>query len=45
MARDGLFLPALAAVHPRFGTPARAIAVQSVLAAALAASLVATLRR
>jgi APA family basic amino acid/polyamine antiporter len=35
MARDGLFLPALAAVHPRFGTPARAVALQAVLASAL----------
>ena len=38
MARDGLFLPGLAAVHPRFGTPARAIALQAALAAALVAS-------
>lgn len=36
MARDGLFVPAVASIHPRFGTPARAIAVQSVLAALLA---------
>jgi basic amino acid/polyamine antiporter, APA family len=36
MARDGLFFPALAVVHPRFGTPARAIALQAILAAALA---------
>jgi APA family basic amino acid/polyamine antiporter len=35
MARDGLFPPAAAAVHPRFGTPARAIAIQAVLASAL----------
>jgi APA family basic amino acid/polyamine antiporter len=35
MARDGLFLPAMAAVHPRFGTPARAIALQAVLASVL----------
>jgi APA family basic amino acid/polyamine antiporter len=35
MARDGLFPPALAAVHPRFGTPARATALQAVLASAL----------
>jgi APA family basic amino acid/polyamine antiporter len=37
MARDGLFVPAAAAIHPRFGTPARAIALQAVLAALLAA--------
>ena len=37
MARDGLFAPAIAAVHPRFGTPARAIALQAVLASALVA--------
>jgi len=35
MARDGLFIPAAAAVHPRFGTPARAIALQAVLASVL----------
>ena len=29
MARDGLFLPGLAEVHPRLGTPARAIAASS----------------
>lgn len=38
MARDGLFVPALAALHPRFGTPARAIAVQAVMASLLVAS-------
>lgn len=32
MARDGLFLPALARVHPRLGTPVRAIALEAVLA-------------
>jgi APA family basic amino acid/polyamine antiporter len=32
MARDGLFLPAVAAVHPRSHTPVRAIAVQAGLA-------------
>lgn len=37
MARDGLFFPAAASIHPRFGTPARAIALQAVLAALLAA--------
>jgi len=35
MGADGLFLPALAVVHPRFGTPVRAIAVQAVLASVL----------
>jgi basic amino acid/polyamine antiporter, APA family len=35
MATDGLFLPALAAVHPRWGTPVRAISVQAVLASVL----------
>jgi APA family basic amino acid/polyamine antiporter len=38
MARDGLFLPGVAAVHPRFGTPARAILLQAGLACVLAAS-------
>ena len=37
MARDGLFPHALARVHPRFGTPARAIVLQATLAAVLAA--------
>jgi APA family basic amino acid/polyamine antiporter len=35
MARDGLFVPATAVLHPRFGTPARAIALQAFLAGAL----------
>ena len=35
MARDGLFIPAAAAIHPRFGTPARAIALQAALASIL----------
>ncbi len=35
MARDGLFIPAAAAIHPRFGTPARAIALQAALASLL----------
>jgi APA family basic amino acid/polyamine antiporter len=35
MARDGLFLPSAAVLHPRFGTPARAIAVQTLLASTL----------
>jgi APA family basic amino acid/polyamine antiporter len=30
MARDGLFFPAAARIHPRFGTPAAAIAAQTV---------------
>jgi APA family basic amino acid/polyamine antiporter len=38
MARDGLFPPALAALHPRTGAPARATAVQAVLASALVAT-------
>jgi APA family basic amino acid/polyamine antiporter len=29
MARDGVFLPAAARVHPRFGTPARSIVAQA----------------
>jgi basic amino acid/polyamine antiporter, APA family len=37
MARDGLFFKAAAALHPRFGTPARAIVLQALLAALLAA--------
>jgi APA family basic amino acid/polyamine antiporter len=37
MARDGLFFRSIAAVHPRFGTPARAIALQAALACALVA--------
>jgi APA family basic amino acid/polyamine antiporter len=35
MARDGLFVPAAAAIHPRYGTPARAIIVQATLASLL----------
>jgi basic amino acid/polyamine antiporter, APA family len=38
MARDGVFLRALAEVHPRFGTPARAVAVSAAWAALLAIS-------
>jgi basic amino acid/polyamine antiporter, APA family len=37
MARDGLFIPAVASIHVRFGTPARAIALQAVLACLLVA--------
>ena len=35
MARDGLFLRTAASLHPRYGTPARAIAFQAVLASLL----------
>lgn len=35
MAQDGVFPVAAAALHPRFGTPARAIAVQAALASVL----------
>lgn len=35
MARDGLFLPAAAEIHPRFKTPARAIMIQAALASLL----------
>src|SRR5205807_8078262 len=38
MARDGVFLRALGAVHPRFGTPALAVAVNAGWAALLAIS-------
>ena len=38
MARDGLFFPWAAAVHPRFNTPARCIALQAVLASILVLS-------
>lgn len=37
MARDGLFFQGVAQVHPRFGTPARAILIQAVLASVLVA--------
>jgi APA family basic amino acid/polyamine antiporter len=37
MARDGLFPHAVARLHPRFGTPSRAIALQAVLASVVAA--------
>lgn len=35
LASDGLFVPAVAALHPRFATPARAIVIQAVLASVL----------
>ena len=35
MARDGLFVRAVAVRHPRFGTPARATAIQATLASVL----------
>jgi basic amino acid/polyamine antiporter, APA family len=35
MARDGLFIPAAAAIHPGYGTPARAIIIQATLASLL----------
>jgi len=38
MARDGVFFKAVAAIHPRFGTPARAIALQAALASLLVVS-------
>ncbi|MDQ3665506.1 MAG: amino acid permease [Acidobacteriota bacterium] len=37
MARDGLFIPAVASIHPRYETPACAIALQAVLASLLVA--------
>lgn len=37
MARDGLFIPAVAALHPRFETPALATALQGSLASILVA--------
>jgi APA family basic amino acid/polyamine antiporter len=37
MARDALFMPAAASLHPRFGTPARAIGLHAVLASILVA--------
>lgn len=35
MAEDGLFLPSVACIHPRFGTPARAIFIQIGIASLL----------
>ena len=37
MARDGLFFDAVARTHPTYGTPARAIALQAILASLLVA--------
>ena len=37
MARDGVFLSAVGKLHPRFGTPARAIALQALVASILIA--------
>jgi APA family basic amino acid/polyamine antiporter len=37
MAQDGIFLPSVARLHPRFGTPSRAIAVQGIVATILVA--------
>jgi basic amino acid/polyamine antiporter, APA family len=37
MAADGLFLKSVAHIHPRFGTPARAVLVQGIVAAILVA--------
>jgi APA family basic amino acid/polyamine antiporter len=37
MARDGVFFRGIAVLHPRFGTPARAIAIQAGLASLLVA--------
>ncbi|MFZ3218349.1 MAG: amino acid permease [Candidatus Acidiferrales bacterium] len=37
MARDGLFLKSVARIHPRFGTPARAVVIQGIIAAVLVA--------
>src|SRR5205814_10223806 len=35
MARDGVFFPSIAVLHKRYETPARAIALQAVLASVL----------
>lgn len=37
LARDGLFFQAVARIHPRYGTPARAIAIQAILSSLLVA--------
>jgi APA family basic amino acid/polyamine antiporter len=38
MAEDGLFLPAVAHIHPRFNTPANAILIQGFIASVLVAA-------
>jgi APA family basic amino acid/polyamine antiporter len=38
MASDGVFFKSVAALHPRFGTPARAIAIQATLASIIVVS-------
>jgi APA family basic amino acid/polyamine antiporter len=38
MASDGVFFKGVATLHPRFGTPARAIAIQAMLASVYVAS-------
>jgi APA family basic amino acid/polyamine antiporter len=38
MARDGLFFPGAAVLHPRFNTPARSIVLQAILAVVLVLS-------
>jgi len=38
MARDGLFFPSFAALHPKYHTPARATLIQAALACALVAA-------
>jgi len=37
MAKDGLFLHSVARIHPRFGTPAKAILIQGVISSLLVA--------
>lgn len=37
MARDGVFLPSVAQLHPRFGTPVRAIGIQGIMTSLLVA--------
>ena len=37
MAKDGLFLPAVARIHPKFGTPVVAIVIQGAIASVLIA--------
>jgi APA family basic amino acid/polyamine antiporter len=37
MAKDGLFIQAVSQTHPRFGTPARAVAIQAAIACLLVA--------